>query len=65
MNEKHLRYIQQNRKKIGISVVILFFSIALGILIFHTIEPSFFPKPGNKIVYVAADESGNFTCDGR
>ncbi|AKB12092.1 Disaggregatase related [Methanosarcina thermophila] len=64
MNEKHLRYIQQNRKKIGISVVILFFSIALGILIFHTIEPSFFPKPGNKIVYVAADESGNFTCDG-
>jgi len=64
MNEKHLRYIQQNRKKIGVSAVILFFSIALGILIFHTIEPSFFSKPTNKIVYVAADGSGNFTCDG-
>lgn len=64
MNEKHLRYIQQNRKKIEVSIVILFFSIALGILTFHAIESGFFFKPTNKIVYVAADGSGNFTCDG-
>jgi hypothetical protein len=64
MNGKLLRYIQQNKDKIGISLVIIFFSILLGILIFQSIESGFFSKPSNKIVYVAADGSGNFTCNG-
>jgi len=64
MNEKYLRYVRQNRKKLGVFIVILIFLIALGILIFHTIESNFSPKPSNKTVYVAGDGSGNFTCDG-
>jgi hypothetical protein len=69
MNEKHLRYIRQNRKKIGLSIVILIFLIALGIFVLHTIQSnsSFKPSnfiPSNKTVYVAGAGSGNFTCDG-
>jgi len=64
MNEKHLRYVRQNRKKIGVSLVILIFLISLGIFILQTIQPDFSLMPSNKIVYVACDGSGNFTCDG-
>ncbi len=64
MNGKHLRYIHQNRKKIGVSIVILIFLIAMGIFIFHTIQPRSTLTPSNETVYVAADGSGNFTCDG-
>ncbi|HET8689118.1 MAG TPA: right-handed parallel beta-helix repeat-containing protein, partial [Methanosarcina sp.] len=65
MNEKYLSYIQQNRKKIGFSIVILIFLITLGIIILQHIIPSSPPFiPSNKTVYVAGDESGNFTCDG-
>ena len=65
MNEKYLSYLRQNRKKIGFSIVILIFLIALGIIILqYTIlsKPPFIPS--NNTVYVAGDEGGNFTCDG-
>ncbi|AKB18047.1 MULTISPECIES: right-handed parallel beta-helix repeat-containing protein [unclassified Methanosarcina] len=64
MNEKHLRYVRQNRKKIGISIVILLFLIALGIYILYAIQSDYSLIPLNKTVYVAGDGSGNFTCDG-
>ena len=62
MKEKHLKYLRQNRKKIGISIVILIFLISLGIFVLSISDYS--PFPSNKIVYVAGDGSGNFTCDG-
>jgi hypothetical protein len=64
MNEKYLRYVRQNRKKIGVSIVIAIFLIALGINIFHIIQSNSSLIPSNKTVYVAGDGSGNFTCDG-
>ena len=64
MNERYLRYVRQNRKKIGLSIVVLIFLIALGIFIFHTIQSNSFLTRSNKTVYVAGDGSGNFTCDG-
>ncbi|MGB9930113.1 MAG: right-handed parallel beta-helix repeat-containing protein [Methanosarcina sp.] len=64
MDKKYLRYLQENRKKTGFFIIILFFSIILGIFIFHALESNFFPKVSNKAVYVAGDGSGNFTCDG-
>ena len=65
MNEKYISYVRQNRKKIGFSIVILIFLIALGIIILQQIVPSQ-PSltPSNKTVYVAGDGSGSFTCDG-
>ena len=64
MNQKHLRYIRQNRKKIGISIVILISLIALGIFILYATQSDYSLIPLNKIVYVAGDGSGNFNCDG-
>ena len=64
MNEKYLRYVRQNRKKIGVSIVIIIFLIALGINIFHIIQSNSSLTPSNKTVYVAGDGSGDFTCDG-
>ena len=64
MNEKYLRYVRQNRKIIGVFIVIFIFLVTLGVFIFHTIDSNFFLKPSNKTVYVAGDGSGNFTCDG-
>ncbi len=64
MNEKYLQYIQQNRKKIGLSIGIFIFLVALGILIFHTIESNFSFKLSNKTVYVTGYGSGDFNCDG-
>ncbi|WP_440946067.1 right-handed parallel beta-helix repeat-containing protein [Methanosarcina sp. T3] len=64
MNEKHLRYVRQNRKKIGVSIVILIFLIAMGIFILYTIQSDYSLIPLDKTVYVAGDGSGNFTCDG-
>jgi hypothetical protein len=64
MNGKYLQFIKQNRKKIGISVVILIFLIALGITILHTKQPKTPTTPLNNTVYVAGDGSGDFNCDG-
>jgi len=64
MNQKHLRYVRQNRKKIGVSIVILIFLIALGIFILYATQSDYSLIPLNKIVYVAGDGSGNFNCDG-
>jgi hypothetical protein len=64
MIENYLRYLRQKRKKIGFSIVILVFSIAVGVFIFHTMQ-SYPPlEISNETVYVAGDGSGNFTCDG-
>ncbi|HIH74958.1 MAG TPA: hypothetical protein HA306_07205 [Methanosarcina sp.] len=63
MNKKYLRYVQQNRKKIGLSILILVFVIALRIFVL-TIQPDQPLKPPDHIVYVAGDGSENFTCDG-
>ena len=64
MNEKYLRYVRQNRKKIGVSIVILIFLIALGIFILYATQSDYSLIPLNKTVYVAGDGSGNFACDG-
>jgi hypothetical protein len=64
MNGKYQRYILQNRKKIGISVVIFIFLIALGIAVVSTKSHSAFTTPSNKIVYVAINGSEDFNCDG-
>ena len=64
MTEKYLRYLRQNRKKIGFSIVILIFLIALGIFILHTLPSNYPLKPSIKTVYVAGDGNGNFNCDG-
>jgi len=65
LNEKQLRYLQQNRKKIGFSILFFIFLIALAMFGLHTMQPSNPPLSfSNKTVYVAADGSGNFTCDG-
>lgn len=65
MNEKYLKYIRQNRNKIGLSILSLILVVVLGIFIFHTIESNFSLMPSNnQTVYVAGDGSGNFTCDG-
>jgi len=64
MDEKYLTYLKQNRKKIGLSIVIFIFLVALGIFIFSTMESNIPPKSSNNTVYVAGDGSGNFTCDG-
>jgi hypothetical protein len=64
MNKNYLRYLQQNRKKIGFSIVILVFLTAVGIFVFHTIQSNPPLKISNETVYVAGDGSGNFTCDG-
>jgi hypothetical protein len=65
VNEKYLSYLRQNKKKIGFSIGILIFWIALGIIILQYTIPSKPPFiPSNNTVYVAGDEGGNFTCDG-
>ena len=64
MNGKYQRYILQNRKKIGISVVIFIFLIALGIAVVPTKSHSAFTTPSNKTVYVAINGSEDFNCDG-
>jgi hypothetical protein len=63
MKEKYLRYLRQNRKKIGISIVILLFLISMGITVLHIIQSNSSFTPSNKTVYVTGDGSGNFTCD--
>jgi hypothetical protein len=65
MDEKYLRYVRQNRKKIGVSIVILVFLIALGIFILYAIKSEYSPIPFNKKVYVAGNGSGDFNCDGK
>ena len=62
MNEKHLRYIHQNRKKIGISILI--FLIVLGIVIHSSIRSNLPTTKSNNTIYVAGDGSGDFNCDG-
>jgi starvation-inducible outer membrane lipoprotein len=64
MNEKYLKYVRQNRKKVGFFIVIFTFFIALGITIPNTIQSSSSLTPLNSIVWVAGDGSENFTCDG-
>lgn len=64
MNEKYLKYVRQNRKKIGFFIVIFTFLIPLGITIPNTIQSSSSLTPLNSIVWVAGDGSENFTCDG-
>lgn len=77
MNEKYLRYIRQNRKKIGASLIILVFLIALSIAILPTrlhkistttqsnnITPSTTATLSNNTIYVAGDGSGDFNCNG-
>ncbi|QIB91746.1 right-handed parallel beta-helix repeat-containing protein [Methanosarcina mazei] len=64
MDEKYLRYVRQNKKKIGASIVILVFLIAMGIFILYAIKSEYSPIPLNKKVYVAGDRSGDFNCDG-
>ncbi len=65
MDGKCLKFIRQNRKTIGASVVILVFLIALSIAIL----PAKLPKNStmtlsNNTVYVAGDGSGDFNCHG-
>ncbi|MDR7665323.1 right-handed parallel beta-helix repeat-containing protein [Methanosarcina sp. Z-7115] len=64
MNEKYLRYVRQNWKKIGFSIVNLIFLIGLGIFIFHTIQSISPLIPSNETVWVTGDGSEKFTCDG-
>ncbi|WP_410507683.1 right-handed parallel beta-helix repeat-containing protein [Methanosarcina hadiensis] len=64
MDEKYLRYLRENRKKIGISILILTFLIAIGVLVLNTIQSEHPLKSSNKKVYVAWDGSGDFNCDG-
>ena len=76
MNGKYLRYIRQNGKKIGISIVILVFLIALGIAILptklsrtsttpsNTTSPSNIATPSSKTIFVAGDGTGDFNCNG-
>lgn len=64
MNEKHFRYLRQNRKKIGVSIVVLVFLTALGVFFLYTTQSDYSLIPLNKTVYIACDGSGNFTCDG-
>ena len=64
MGGKYLRYLRQNRNKIGFVIVILIFLIALEIFVLHTlILPNSPLIPSNNTVYVAGDGSGNFTGD--
>lgn len=65
MDGKCLKYIRQNRKTVGFSVIILVFLIALSIAIL----PAKLPKSSTKIlsnstIYVAGDGSGDFNCHG-
>ena len=64
MNEKRLRYIRQNRKKIEISIFIFIFLIVLGIIIHSSIHPNFPTPKSNNTIYVAGNGSGDFNCDG-
>lgn len=64
MNEKYLKYVRQNRKKIGFSILILIFLLTMGVLVLHIIQFEYSLIPLNKTVYVTGDGSGNFTCDG-
>jgi hypothetical protein len=64
MNESYLRYVQQNKKKIGFYIGVFLFLIAVGIFIYHTIQSNPPVTLSNETVYVASDGSGNFTCDG-
>jgi hypothetical protein len=64
MDEKHLRHVRSKKEKIGVSILVLVFLIALGIFVFYTVQSEFSFIPSNKTVYVTGDGSGNFTCDG-
>jgi hypothetical protein len=64
LNEKQLKYLQQNKKKIGFFILVFIFLIALVIFGHHTIQSNPPVSLYNKTVYVAADGSGNYTCDG-
>ncbi|MDD2615388.1 MAG: hypothetical protein PHP71_11175, partial [Methanosarcina sp.] len=64
MNEKYLKYVRQNRKKIGFSILILIFLLTMGIFILYVIQSDYSLIPLNKTVYITGDGSGNFTCDG-
>src|SRR5665647_1027612 len=64
MDGKYLEYIRQNRKKIGVSIVVLIFLIALGIAILPDKYLRHSTMQSNKTVYVAGDGSGDFNCDG-
>jgi hypothetical protein len=64
MDGKYRKYIRQNRKKIGISIIVLIVLIAIGMAILpdRYIKPS--KMQSNNTVYVAGDGSGDFNCDG-
>ncbi|MDQ1275410.1 MAG: hypothetical protein QG610_983 [Euryarchaeota archaeon] len=64
MDEKYLRYVRKNRKKIGFSILILVFLMTLGVLVLYNIQSESSPVHLNKKVYVAGDGSGDFNCDG-
>ena len=64
MDGRYQDYIRQNKNKIGISVIILIFLIALGITVLSRIHMNPLIVPSNKKVYVAGDGSGDFNCNG-
>jgi hypothetical protein len=61
---KFLMYIRQNKKKLGVFVVILVFLIALGIFLFSTKISNTPILKSNNTIYVAGDGSGDFNCKG-
>lgn len=64
MNKSFLIYIRQNRKKIVFFVVILFFSVALGIVLLSTKMVRIPATKSNTTIYIAGDGSGDFNCKG-
>jgi len=64
MNSRYLRYIRQNGKKVGVSIAILIFLVALGLVILHITPLNPPTNQSNKTVYVAGNGTGDFNCDG-
>jgi len=64
MDGKYQEHIKRNRKKIGISFVVLIFLIALGITVLLKIHTNLPIVPSNKTVFVTGDGSGDFNCNG-
>ncbi|MGB9929232.1 MAG: hypothetical protein ACPK85_12660, partial [Methanosarcina sp.] len=58
MSGKYLKYMLQNRKKIGYCILILVFLLAIGTTV-SAVESSSVKK-----IYVSADGSGDYNCDG-
>jgi hypothetical protein len=64
MDGKYLKYIRQNKKKIGVSIIVLIFLIAIGIALVPNKYLKYPKMQSNKTVFVAGDGSGDFNCDG-